>query len=308
MAKFVEDPDQPGNQVLRVLHPEGAVGPGNGSGIQMEIDLIPQDRYWFSFRVRFGDDFVWRAGGKLPGLAGGTAPTGGQNVTGDGWSARNMWFGGGKFAPYIYHVDQAGMYGDTLGGTESFGPRSRFTAGQWHHVAGYVQLNTDSNRDGTYKLYLNGLEIKDREDLRYRTEGRADINKVLFVTFFGGQSDDYQPVKDEYIFFDDFRVSQNVDFIFEKLPGGAPHSSFVNGLPGDFDGNGSVDGKDFLVWQRGGSPMGTHAADMASWQLHFGASMLPLAAANLAVPEPGVLALFAPLMMLHLLHRRDHAS
>lgn len=54
----------------------------------------------------------------------------------------------------------------------------------------------------------------------------------------------------------------------------------------DFDGDGDVDGRDFLVWQRGESPNPFSAEDLALWQAEFGASEL---ASSVAVPEPGAL-------------------
>jgi hypothetical protein len=72
---------------------------------------------------------------------------------------------------------------------------------------------------------------------------------------------------------------------------------------GDFDGDGDVDGADFLTWQRGlgltGQPDATtgdadddgdvDAADLALWQSHFGG--VPTVAAVGAVPEPAALTL-----------------
>jgi hypothetical protein len=55
-------------------------------------------------------------------------------------------------------------------------------------------------------------------------------------------------------------------------------------IPGDFDGDGDVDGRDFLVWQRGGSPAPLSASDLADWQANYGNGAL---VANVsAVPEP----------------------
>jgi hypothetical protein len=60
----------------------------------------------------------------------------------------------------------------------------------------------------------------------------------------------------------------------------------------DFDGDGDIDGQDFLVWQRGESPSPLGANDLALWQEQY-ASAGPLAA-SLIVPEPSsvILLLF----------------
>ena len=57
---------------------------------------------------------------------------------------------------------------------------------------------------------------------------------------------------------------------------------------GDFNQDGKVDGSDFLLWQRGGSPNSLGAADLAEWQANYGA---PVSAATAAVPEPTSLVL-----------------
>jgi hypothetical protein len=41
---------------------------------------------------------------------------------------------------------------------------------------------------------------------------------------------------------------------------------------GNFDGDSDVDGRDFLIWQRGGSPTAGSAADLAAWQSNYGTS------------------------------------
>jgi alpha-tubulin suppressor-like RCC1 family protein len=57
-------------------------------------------------------------------------------------------------------------------------------------------------------------------------------------------------------------------------------------LPGDFNLDGAVDGRDFLAWQRNAS-----VGDLADWRASFGTTSL--AAAQMAVPEPAVAALAA---------------
>jgi hypothetical protein len=60
------------------------------------------------------------------------------------------------------------------------------------------------------------------------------------------------------------------------------------GTPGDFDGDDDVDGRDFLVWQRGGSPNALSAGDLAEWQANYNVGGM---AAVSAVPEPSSVAL-----------------
>jgi fibronectin-binding autotransporter adhesin len=58
--------------------------------------------------------------------------------------------------------------------------------------------------------------------------------------------------------------------------------------PGDFDNDGDVDGRDFLVWQRN-----TAVGDLADWQANYGTGALTaaVAASSTAVPEPGTMCL-----------------
>lgn len=64
-----------------------------------------------------------------------------------------------------------------------------------------------------------------------------------------------------------------------------------DGQPGDFDGDGDVDGRDFLIWQRGGTNPPLDPTLLADWQTHYSVGTLP--GAMNAVPEPGCLLLGA---------------
>jgi hypothetical protein len=84
-----------------------------------------------------------------------------------------------------------------------------------------------------------------------------------------------------------------------KHPGGDVASPGVFtavavGQAGDFDGDLDVDGRDFLIWQRGGSTPGgpLSAGDLADWQANYGVGTGPLTATT-AVPEPASLAMIA---------------
>jgi hypothetical protein len=81
---------------------------------------------------------------------------------------------------------------------------------------------------------------------------------------------------------------------------------FISGTqPGDFDGDGDVDGRDFLRWQRGQSPNPLSAADLAAWKSNYGAGSL--AAAATAIPEPSALGLTLLGSVAMLARRRRHS-
>ena len=63
--------------------------------------------------------------------------------------------------------------------------------------------------------------------------------------------------------------------------------SLVQPVAGDFNGDGEVDGADFLVWQRGGSPNPLSAGDLATWKGAFGGPAIA------AVPEPAAALLMS---------------
>ncbi len=62
--------------------------------------------------------------------------------------------------------------------------------------------------------------------------------------------------------------------------------AYEAGIPGDFDGNGLVDGFDSLLWQRDPG-----IGSLADWEANYGMSA-PLAAST-SVPEPSSFALIA---------------
>ena len=124
---------------------------GDG-GVIVNVTIPRKNKYSLSYRLKFEDDFDFVRGGKLPGLAGGKAYTGGSNTdAGDGWSYRVMWrkydhVNGGKpyLEPYIYYVDMPKTYGD------DFGAKYFVDSGKWYTVRIEIEMNTGTSRNGKF--------------------------------------------------------------------------------------------------------------------------------------------------------------
>ena len=74
----------------------------------------------------------------------------------------------------------------------------------------------------------------------------------------------------------------------------------TSNVPGDFNGDNVVDGRDFLIWQRGQSSSPQSSSDLENWQTNFGMSELIAAA---AVPEPQSIVLVGLTLLGSLLLR-----
>ena len=187
---------------LRLKYPAGTYG-SRAQAIQARIDLPRSyEELHVSYRVRFDEGFDFVRGGKLPGLIGGTANTGGNRPNGsDGWSGRMMWRRGGDAVQYVYHPDQPGVYG------EDFRWGRRFEPGQWHTVEHRFVMNTPQSNDGVLQTWFDGRQAVHVDELRFRDVDSFAIDGFYISTFFGGSDSTWAPEKDEYISFDDFVIS-----------------------------------------------------------------------------------------------------
>ena len=78
----------------------------------------------------------------------------------------------------------------------------------------------------------------------------------------------------------------------ERVSTAAP-TNWSAALGGDFNGDGKVDGRDFLAWQRNPS-----VGNLGDWQANYGNASL--AALGAVVPEPTTLLLLVGSLMLAL--------
>lgn len=176
----------------RSTFPQGQTGPGT-TGSAFTIGIPASRIYRVKYEVMPEGNFDFRAGGKLPGLGGGSTPAGGSQAT-DGYSARLMWNYGGRLSFYFYRVT-GGVGGiDTNGyGTHwMWAADAKLIAGQWNTIEIAIDMNT-----GQTIGYLNGAE-KGRQTLRYLWN---TTDAIVFSAFFGGQGASYAPSKDEAMSF-----------------------------------------------------------------------------------------------------------
>ena len=188
---------------LRVNYPQGSLGPNEGGG-QFRERLAPRKAYRLTYRVLFEKGFDFRRGGKLPGLGGGKANTGGKKPTGDGWSARYMWGEGGNLSLYLYHLDQKTDYGDRIE------LKAKAIPGHWLQLEQEVTVNDPGKENGSIRIRIDGKLALDQQGLSLRGKVKRDValvDQFLFSTFHGGGTRDWAPRRDSHARFDDFVLS-----------------------------------------------------------------------------------------------------
>jgi len=198
--------DEAGQRFLRVTYAAGVYGPDAG-GVQFLIPLSSSfDELYLSYRVRFASDFDFVRGGKLPGLVGGTHPTGCVTDTA-GFSARMMWRPAGACVQYLYFPEKVNSCGDDFPyrvGTTAV----NFVPGQWHRVQHRVRMNTPGAHDGVLQGWFDGTLGVDNQAFIYRIATESfGIDALYFSTFFGGSDATWAPAVAQIADFDDIVVS-----------------------------------------------------------------------------------------------------
>ena len=187
--------------VLELAIPKGAINPGNklaprgGVGYHWTPFLRPDTlAACLSYDIWFPENFDFVKGGKLPGLFGGTGPSGGKKVTGkNGFSTRFMWRrdGDGEVYAYVIGNDRRGISIDR--------GAWRFPKGKWTRLEQEVVLNTPGKEDGVVRVWMNGALVIERADLSYRTIPEITIRGVMAHVFFGGKDPSWASSKDTIV-------------------------------------------------------------------------------------------------------------
>ncbi len=201
---FIAEEDD--NRFLQVVIPAMCYDPIVGA--QWKFPITPQEEYYFSYRVKFENGFDFVKGGKLPGLAGGIANCGGNVPDGyDGWSARMMFWDEGKLSFYLYYPDQSSKWGERLFLKNSDKDTLQIARGKWHTITQHIKMNTPGKKDGIIEAWFDGQKAYSQNTFLFRQDIKLQIDQVFYSVFMGGGDLSWTSAKDQYICFDDFRVS-----------------------------------------------------------------------------------------------------
>ncbi|HMB00219.1 MAG TPA: hypothetical protein VKS21_04465, partial [Spirochaetota bacterium] len=197
-GKIVEDAEF--GKVLEVYFPEGAVGPQQG-GISFVRSLAPAKEYYLDYYLMFNKDFSFRQGGKLPGMtSGGAKYTGGHKpYNGDGWSARFMWVNT-SLVVYLYYIDMEHKYG------ESIPLKADLSTDAWHRITQHIVLNDPGQSNALIEIWFDEQKAGRKENFRLRKGEQGLIDAFYFSTFHGGATPDWAPLRDSFIYFDNFYI------------------------------------------------------------------------------------------------------
>ncbi|MFY0713498.1 hypothetical protein J1D01_07455 [Seonamhaeicola sp. NFXS20] len=205
-AHIIKDPKEEKGPVLKVDYPKGTVGPET-NGVQFIKSLPPSNEYYLDYYVFFQEGFDFKQGGKLPGLtSGGSTYTGGNHPdNGEGWSARYMWVkrnAGVEAIVYFYYIDMNSKYG------ESVDSHIYFETGKWYRLTQRIKLNDDNLSNGQMQVWVDGVEVINKTNIRYRLWEKGDIDSFYFSTFHGGATEDWAPQNDSFALFDAIKVTK----------------------------------------------------------------------------------------------------
>lgn len=214
---FVDDrhPRGDSRQSLKVLYPQGAVGPVEG-GAQAALRLPPRQEYYTSYWLRFEEAFSWGGtdhGGKLPGLGATQLSSGGMASNGtDGFTARLMWVSNGDAILYLYHMDKPHKWGEAFPLRNPDGSQVKFEPERWYQVTIRTRINTGQNADDEVDVWINQHPALQLDSLRFVTNGDL-VDTLYFSTFHGGNTPSWGPLRDSVIHFDDFKVGPTFESV-----------------------------------------------------------------------------------------------
>lgn len=197
---------------LQVSYVKDKVGPKDG-GAAWKMKLEQSfDEIFIQYKVKFPINFNFVLGGKLPGVGGGSLPAGGEVADESGFTVRVMWRGEengkkGRIVQYVYYLDKnpKSKWGQDMQWKKD-GQNLYFEPGKWHILKTRIKMNTLDKKEGIIQSWLDG-NLALNEKIRFRVNNKLGTDTFIFTTFFGGNTKEWAPKKEEHILFDDFIIS-----------------------------------------------------------------------------------------------------
>jgi len=206
-----EFPAGSGRYWLREDFPAGTFG-GGRHGNKFAAELAPRAAYTVEYDVHFPADWEFsqnnagpHGGGKLPGLSGGSHPSGGHGKP-DGMSARPMWRRDSRFSPkpqtylelYLYWRNQTEKYGDRFFAQQ-------VEAGRTYRIKLRVELGTPDT-DGRVRLWIDDT-LRLTQSVRFLAPGQDwKLSHYMHDVFYGGNDATWAPARDQHLLLGPVRV------------------------------------------------------------------------------------------------------
>ena len=194
-AKLASSTGSTGGGIVKEIAGRTVVHEANSvdSGYQQLIDLPPEDQYYLDYTITFRNEFDWetrdRISGKIPGLAGGTGTSGCRPTEPNGWSARSVFLKDGAMTVYVYHQLKKNRCGEGGIWKNPDGSRFKFTKGREYRVTQRVKVNTPNVSNGENQIWVDGVEVFDRRDYRFRgnvSASTARVDLIKYHNYYGG--------------------------------------------------------------------------------------------------------------------------
>jgi hypothetical protein len=115
-----------------------------------------------------------------------------------------MWRREGALVGYVYDNDQAQPCGlDVATGVT-------FRANRWYAIRQRVRLNTGTAHNGVLQIWVDGANVLEKTDFAFMNAGPdAKIDVLMFHAFYGGNGQEWAPIRDTTISFADVFVTVN---------------------------------------------------------------------------------------------------
>ena len=196
---------------------------GKEGGFLFDAMFAKKDEAYLEYDFKFQKDFIWALGGKLPGLGGsarastakGAIPSGCVDIKSEnqkkGFSCRLMWRTKRDVAEsqkkpflvvYTYLPNRKKKCG------EDIRILNDLESNKTYKVKQYIKLNTVGRSNGVLRMWINDKMVHESTNVVFRNDKNARIESLIMQTYRGGGATDldWAASKDNYIFFDNFKV------------------------------------------------------------------------------------------------------